>query len=70
MVVWPSYHVHVSFYSPLSYNSSRVYHFQNSRGQHCNTLQLYACILLVLKDLSSEAETAQIPWRPDHFACQ
>ena len=66
----PCCYMHVSFYSPLYYTSPLVYRFQNSRSQHCNNLQFYACILLVLKDLPSEAETARIPWRPDLFSCQ
>ena len=66
----PPCYMHVSFHFPWYYTSSLIYHFQNFGSQHCDNLQFYACILLVLKDVSREAETACIPWRPDCFASQ
>ena len=64
------FYLHVSFHFPWYYTNSLNYHFQNSRSQHCNSLQFYARILLVLKNISSEAEIARIPCRPNWFVCQ
>ena len=66
----PSCYMHVSFDITWCYTSSLIHHFQSFKSQYCNNLQFHACILIVLKDLSSEAESTRKPWRANRFACQ